>query len=145
MSHVASGEDLRLTVAERLRTVLEEQELSQRGLAKRLAGEDASSKRVENVRRQVAKWLSGQNVPTAVSARRLAAVLGTPPDYFMAPRGAAGAPLLQAAERLAEAAELLEESAGRQERLLGEQAEIAERLERLLGDLARREAAAPRP
>jgi transcriptional regulator with XRE-family HTH domain len=75
------------TVAERLREAMEEAgRLSNRGLARLLAGEGADHAKIEAKRRQVNRWLSGRHQPSDESARTLAAVLGRPPDYFMGAR-----------------------------------------------------------
>jgi transcriptional regulator with XRE-family HTH domain len=64
---------------------MDEAGVSQRELARRLAGGEASSRRRENVRRQVAKWLNGTR-PGLENAEKLAKVLKTPEDYFVTER-----------------------------------------------------------
>ncbi len=68
--------------AQRLRDVLDEQDVPVRQLAIRLAGEGAQRRQVENRRRQVTKWLSGAGISRR-NARRVAAALGLAPDHFL--------------------------------------------------------------
>jgi transcriptional regulator with XRE-family HTH domain len=78
---VASGESPP-TVALRLREALKQRLMSQRELARRLAGDDATGRRVENERRQIAKYLSGENLPSPEKAARMAGILDQPADFF---------------------------------------------------------------
>lgn len=70
-------------VAIRLRRAIEEQKISQRQLARGLAGADATTSRVENERRQIMKWLAGDHLPSEAKARRLSELLEKPADYFI--------------------------------------------------------------
>jgi transcriptional regulator with XRE-family HTH domain len=72
-------------LAERLRDAIKERDLSQRELARLLAGPDAEPRRVENERRQIAKYLAGQHAPSIERARVLAELLDKPADYFIDP------------------------------------------------------------
>lgn len=77
-----------MPLAQRLREAIAEREVSQRQLARELAGPDADDRRVENERRQLAKYLAGQHAPTVERARLLAELLGKPADYFIEPETA---------------------------------------------------------
>lgn len=72
------------TLGERLKRTLDEQGISQRQLAQRLAGTRAPNRKVESVRRQIVRWANDQAVPEPANASRLASVLGTEDDYFTA-------------------------------------------------------------
>lgn len=72
------------TLGERLKRTLDEQGISQRQLAQRLAGSRAPKRKVESVRRQIVRWANDQAVPEPANASRLAAVLGTEEGYFTA-------------------------------------------------------------
>lgn len=72
--------------AERLDTLMEEKEISNRELARRLAGKGAPREKVESLRSQVSRWRSGQRTMSAKNARRVAKVLGLSPDELVTPR-----------------------------------------------------------
>lgn len=81
---VATAESHPETPGERLRAALEaaEPKMSQRALARALVGEQATDAQVENMRRQIARWVKGENVPTRASSKRIATILGgTEDDY----------------------------------------------------------------
>jgi transcriptional regulator with XRE-family HTH domain len=78
---VASGESPP-TVAFQLRAALKERGMSQRELARQLAGQGAEKNRVENERRQIAKYLSGETLPSPEKAERMAELLEQPADRF---------------------------------------------------------------
>lgn len=71
-----------LVIGARLIAALREREMSQRKLARRLAGPRASSKRVDAVRRNVSRWCAGDAKPDAKNRVALARELQTPADHF---------------------------------------------------------------
>jgi hypothetical protein len=75
----------RITVARRLADSMRRQGISNRGLARALAGGGASKDEVETQRRAIVRWLGG-TIPNDMNARRLALALGEPPDAFVSPR-----------------------------------------------------------
>lgn len=82
MPTVTTAESHSETPADRLRTALQTAGMSQRGLARALAGSRADDRRVENERRQIARYLAGENVPTLPKSKRIAAILGGAPDEY---------------------------------------------------------------
>lgn len=66
-----------------IRDAMNEKGISVRALARTLDPE-----RVESQRRKISKWLDDDKptTPSAREARRLAAALGKPDDYFVRPR-----------------------------------------------------------
>lgn len=74
-----------LPLADRLRQAIADKGISQRELARRIAGPEADPKRVENERRQIGKYLAGQHAPTPERATLLAEILEKPSGYFIDP------------------------------------------------------------
>jgi transcriptional regulator with XRE-family HTH domain len=71
------------TFAEALQRVLDEQGISNRELARRLAG-TREEKAVAGRRRQIVRWLNGETAnPTRATRRTVAVALGLEPDYFL--------------------------------------------------------------
>jgi len=107
--------------------------MSQRGLARALAGKDAGDREVENERRQIARYIAGENVPTPAKSRRMAAIVGGSPDaYTQSPdeRRRRAAQLREIAALVDGVSRLLEEREARLEALEAEVA--AEKKERRL-------------
>lgn len=71
------------SLAERLRAAISEKGISQRQLARLIAGEDADERRVENERRQLGKYLAGQHAPSISKAQLIARLLDKPENYFI--------------------------------------------------------------
>jgi len=125
------------SVGERLRRIREEKGLSQRALARLLAGRDAPLERVESERRQLIEYEKGR-IPEDPSAIKLARALDQPDDIFVSERlSASGATLAQ----LNETARLLAEATQGLIELLAEQRSLAERMSQIAAVLERREAA----
>lgn len=91
--------DPRPSVAELLATAIDEAGISQRELARRLAGSDQS--RLEAERRNVSRWMAGV-APTRKSALRLAKILGREAEEFAPPKRDEGAALDDLEKRVAE-------------------------------------------
>lgn len=70
-------------LSERLRLALDEAGLSNRKLARLMAGPDASTQEVENERRKLQRYLADDGAPQRSTALRMAELLGKPPDYFI--------------------------------------------------------------
>lgn len=60
--------------------------LSQRQLAARMAGTDATPERVESVRRQIVGWVGGEKVPNTTSVLWIAETLKISPDELLEAR-----------------------------------------------------------
>lgn len=101
-------------LSERLRAAITAKGVSQRKLARLIAGEAADERRVENERRQLGKYLSGQVSPNLAKARLLAQLLDQPDDYFVTERRARPIPELvgEVYELLADVNDLIEERLG---------------------------------
>lgn len=84
------------TVAEKLAAAMAEAGISQRELARRMA---ASAEKRESMRRQIAKWLDTTK-PEPPNAKRLAAELGKPADYFVTARRKRADQLAELVERM---------------------------------------------
>lgn len=85
MSHVTpTGE--RESRGELLRRTLDEMGLSNKELARRLAGEGATHTAIENKRGQVKDWAEPDSNFVDSTAERLAQALDKPGDYFKVPR-----------------------------------------------------------
>lgn len=75
------------TFAEQLQGALDDERISQRELARRLA--ELKGGKLENERRQVSKWLSGETQhPTRRTRLLVAQALDVKPDVFIAAQGA---------------------------------------------------------
>lgn len=77
-----------MPLAARLRQAIEEAGISQRELARRIAGADSDPRRIENERRQLQKYLEGKHSPAPERAALLAELLDKPADYFIDPAAA---------------------------------------------------------
>ena len=101
-SHPASD-----TFASALQRVLDEQGISNRELARRLAG-TTEEKAVAGRRRQIVRWLNGETEnPTRPTRRRVALALGLEPDYFI-PAGSRGDVMLARLDLLEQGQDSLE-------------------------------------
>lgn len=72
------------TVGERIRTLLSERQMSQRQLARALAGDGAATNNVENMRRQISSWVNDQHAPSQENAEALAKQLEVPVEWLIA-------------------------------------------------------------
>src|SRR5690348_14440396 len=71
-----------LVIGARLLEALNQEGMSQRELARRLAGSKATHAQVETFRRYVSRWCAGDARPSPKNAARLARELHTPADHF---------------------------------------------------------------
>lgn len=123
------------TLGERLRAAIADAGVSQRELARRVAGPGADERRVENERRQIGKYLAGQHAPAPARARLLEEILGKPEGYLLGPNGKPRRVADQVGEvydLLAEVSEMIEERAGESVK----EPPWAARIRRSLGELA---------
>lgn len=112
--------------------------MSQRALARALAGQDATDRQVENERRQIARYLADENVPTLAKSRRIAAVLGGADDDYTASadeRRTRADDLRAIAATLDELSRLVEDRE-EDEASAGDVGRIERRLERLAAAIA---------
>lgn len=97
--------------------MLDEQGVSKRELARRLAGTD-DEKKVAGRRRQVVRWVNGDTEnPTRITRRRVALALGLEADYFNRSVGRADA-MLARLEQLEAGQGSLEDKVGELERAM---------------------------
>lgn len=100
-----------------------------REFAKTLAGPNPSTERWEAERRQVQKWLGGQQM-FPKSARKVAAALGEPPEVWLSQRRRARDIVERVAQLEARASALeaqLQETTALLQALLGDQSSVQER------------------
>jgi HAMP domain-containing protein len=57
--------------------------MSQRQLARALAGDDAADRQVENMRRQIARYMNDESAPEPERAALISSLLGKPADFFV--------------------------------------------------------------
>jgi 3-hydroxymyristoyl/3-hydroxydecanoyl-(acyl carrier protein) dehydratase len=75
------------SAGERISKLMSNAGMTQAELAERLAEPGMSAAQIENVRRNLNKWLSGKHLPSRRYARRLAEIFPeSEPDQFLSPR-----------------------------------------------------------
>lgn len=78
-----SRDDAPQTVATAIDAAVKATGWSNRELARRMSGPAATTREIENLRRQIIRWRNGENAPDDANAARLADALGQPAGAFV--------------------------------------------------------------